>query len=133
MDFHISHTPAWCQLQYMISLVVVCSLSCSIWELVAQPGIKPRPPALGTWSLRHWAPREVPCIFSNWVFSGYMFRSGIAGSHGNDFFQFFKEPPFCSPLWLYQLSLPPTGIRMFPFLHTLSSIYCLQIFGQQPF
>ena len=26
-------------------------LSCSMWELVPRPGIKPRPPALGTQSL----------------------------------------------------------------------------------
>ena len=30
------------------------------------------------------------------VFSGYMPRSGIAGSHGS-YFKFFKEPPYCSP------------------------------------
>ena len=35
-------------------------LSCSMWDLVSQPGIKPRPPALGAWSLSHWTTREVP-------------------------------------------------------------------------
>ena len=29
-------------------------------DLVPQPGIKPRPPALGTWSLTFWTTREVP-------------------------------------------------------------------------
>ena len=30
------------------------------------------------------------------VLSGYMLRSGIAGSYGNFIF-IFKEPPYCSP------------------------------------
>ena len=32
------------------------------------------------------------------VFSGYMLRSGIAGSYGSSVLIFFKEPPYCSPL-----------------------------------
>ena len=28
--------------------------------LVPSPGIEPVPPALGAWSLNHWASREVP-------------------------------------------------------------------------
>ena len=37
--------------------------------------------------------------FQIMVFSGYMPRSGIAGSYGTSilFFVFFKEPPYCSP------------------------------------
>ena len=31
-----------------------------MWDLVPPPGIEPRPAALGTWSLSHWATREVP-------------------------------------------------------------------------
>ena len=34
--------------------------SCGMWNLVPQPGIKPRPPALGAWSPSHWATRKVP-------------------------------------------------------------------------
>ena len=34
--------------------------SCSMWDLVPFLGIKPRPPALGVWSLSHWTTREVP-------------------------------------------------------------------------
>ena len=41
------------------------------------------------------------------VFSRYMPRNGIAGSYGNSYFQFFKEP-YCSPQWLYQLIFLPT-------------------------
>ena len=35
-------------------------LSCSMWDLVSWPGIKPGPPALGAQSLNHWASKEVP-------------------------------------------------------------------------
>ena len=45
-------------------------LCCSMWVLVPQPGIEPRLPALGAWSLSHWTAREVPaffvCLFVNW-------------------------------------------------------------------
>ena len=36
------------------------TLSCSMWDLIPQPGIKPRPPALAAWSLSHWTTGEVP-------------------------------------------------------------------------
>ena len=35
-------------------------LSCSTWDLVPQPGIEPRLPALRVRSLSHWTTREVP-------------------------------------------------------------------------
>ena len=31
-----------------------------MWDLVPQPGIEPRSPALGALSLNHWTTREVP-------------------------------------------------------------------------
>ena len=34
--------------------------SYGIWDLIPQPGIEPRPPALGAWSLSRWTTREVP-------------------------------------------------------------------------
>ena len=40
------------------------------------------------------------------IFSGYMARSGIAGSYGSSIFSFFEEPPYCSPWWLYQITFP---------------------------
>ena len=43
--------------------VFCCSmwtLSCSMWELVSWPGIKPGATALGAQSLSHWTAREVP-------------------------------------------------------------------------
>ena len=39
-----------------------CSMqthSCSMWDLVPWPRIKPRPPALGEQSLSHWTTREI--------------------------------------------------------------------------
>ena len=33
-----------------------------MWELVPQPGIEPKPPALGVQSLSHWTTREVPFL-----------------------------------------------------------------------
>ena len=36
--------------------------SCSMWDSVPWPGIKPRPPALGAQSPSHWTTREVPIL-----------------------------------------------------------------------
>ena len=36
------------------------NLSCSTWDLVSWPGIKPGLPALELWNLSHWTTREVP-------------------------------------------------------------------------
>ena len=48
------------ELQHVDFIVAACGLlSCSIWDLVPQPGIKPGPPALGVQSLTHWTTREV--------------------------------------------------------------------------
>ena len=38
------------------------TLSCSVWDLVPWPEIKPRHPALGVWYLSHWTTREIPII-----------------------------------------------------------------------
>ena len=40
--------------------------SCGMQDLVPWPGIKPRPPAFGLYSLSHWTTREVPQGFSTW-------------------------------------------------------------------
>ena len=37
-------------------------LSCGMWDLVPWPGVEPRPPALGVWSLSHWTTRGSPCF-----------------------------------------------------------------------
>ena len=70
------------------------------------------------------------------------FSSGFLGVYAQQwdcwvvwqfYFQFFKESPHCSPLVAPLVCIPTNSERVFPFLHTLSSIYCLQIFGSQPF
>ena len=45
---------------YLFTYLAALGLRYSIWDLVPWPGIEPRPPALGTWSLSHWATLEVP-------------------------------------------------------------------------
>ena len=39
---------------------------CSMWDLILRPGIEPRLPALGVWSLSHWTTREVPVLFCSY-------------------------------------------------------------------
>ena len=41
---------------------IMQTLCCDTWDLVAWPGIEPRPPALGAWTLSHWTTREVPIV-----------------------------------------------------------------------
>ena len=52
------------------------TLSWNMWDLVPWPGIKFWAPELGTWSLSHWATKEVPSTASSqvdfliiWVFA----------------------------------------------------------------
>ena len=45
-------------------------LSCGMWDLVPWPGIEPRPPSFGVWSLSHWTTREVLQL----VFSSFLLR-----------------------------------------------------------
>ena len=42
--------------------------------------------------------------------------------------QFFKESPYRLPQWLLSVYIPSNRAKAFPFLHTLSTIYCLQTF-----
>ena len=49
-------------------------------------------------------PVSLPIIVS----SGYMPRSGVAGSHWQLYFQFLEEPPSCSLERLHQFTFPPT-------------------------
>ena len=42
----------------------IVSLCCGMWDLVLQPGIQPRPPALRVRSAGHWTAWDVPvCCF----------------------------------------------------------------------
>ena len=49
--------------KYLFMYLAVPGLSCSMWNLVPWPAIKPRPSALGARSLSHWTSREVPVLF----------------------------------------------------------------------
>ena len=45
--------------------LLACKIfSCRMWDPVPWPGIEPRPPALGAWSLSHRTTREVPSHYS---------------------------------------------------------------------
>ena len=61
------------------------------------------------------------------VFSGYMPRSGITGSFG-DFIPTFQESSMLFSIVAVLIYIPTNSTRAFPFLHTLSGIYCLQTF-----
>ena len=45
---------------YLFIYLAASGLSCSMWDLVPQPGMEPGPPALGAQSLSLWTTREVP-------------------------------------------------------------------------
>ena len=67
---------------------------------------------------------EIHVSFSILVSSVYMSRSGIAGSYGGFIPSFLKnlQTAFIVAVAIY---IPTNSARAFPFLHTLSSIYCL--------
>ena len=61
------------------------------------------------------------------VSSGYMSSSGIAGSYGNFIPSFFKEISILFSIVIVSVYISTNSAAGFPFLHTLSSIYCLLI------
>ena len=62
--------------------------------------------------------------FSIIVSSGCMPSSGIAGSYGS-FIPILKEISILFSIVAVSVYIPTSSARGFPFLHILSSIYCL--------
>ena len=59
------------------------------------------------------------------VSSGFMPSSGTAGSYGGFIPSFFSGISILSSIVAVSIYIPTNSARVFPFLHTLSSIYCL--------
>ena len=62
--------------------------------------------------------------FEIMVFFGYMPRSGIAGSY-SVLFSVFWGTSILFSIMVVSVYIPTNSLEGFPFLHTLSSIYCL--------
>ena len=71
--------------------------------------------------------------FSILVSSRYMPRSGILLGHMVVLFLVFKGISILSSTVAVSIHIPTNNARGFPFLYTLSNIYCLYIFWWWPF
>ena len=92
-------------------------LSCSMWDLVPQPGIEPRPPALGAQSLNHWTTKEVTGLYLKriqWINRWSRSKIQLHGRKGFDSvlclqelpkpsecFSFYHHPTFAPLSFLY--------------------------------
>ena len=71
---------------------------------------------------------EVHVSLSDLVSLVCMSRSGIAGSYGSSI-SVFKEISTLFSIDAVLACIATNSVRGFPFLHTLSNIYCLYTFG----
>ena len=67
------------------------------------------------------------CLFQFWFPQGICLGVGLLG-HMVVLFLDFKEISIQSSIVTASIYIPTNSAREFPFLHTLSSIYCLQTF-----
>ena len=72
--------------------------------------------------------KGIQVSFSILVSSGYMPRSGIAGSYGGFIPSFLKECPYHLPYWLYQFTFPPTVQELFFFSTTSPAFTVCRLF-----
>ena len=61
---------------------------------------------------------------SVFVFSGYIPRSGTAGSDGSSIWV-FEKPPYCFPQWLHPFIFLPTVYKGFLFSTSSSTLVCV--------
>ena len=67
------------------------------------------------------------CLFQFWFLQGICLEVGILG-HMVVLFLLFKGISILSSIVAVSTYILTNSARSFPFLHTLSSIYCLQTF-----
>ena len=67
------------------------------------------------------------CLFQIWFPQGICLEVGILG-HMVVLFLLFKGIPILSSIVAVSTYILTNSARIFPFFHTLSSIYCLQTF-----
>ena len=87
---------------------------------------------MGTWvafqvlAIINSAAMNIGVHVSSWIrvffFSGYIPRSGIAGSYGSPLLIFFKGTSMFFSIVAAPIYISTNSVRGFPFLHTLSSI-----------
>ena len=70
-------------------VLAALDLSCSMWDLAPWPGIEPRPPELGAWSLSHWTTTKVPILlFASTLHKTYFLNSILNISPFSHFLSF---------------------------------------------
>ena len=86
-----------------------------MWDLVPRPGIKPRPPELGVWSLSHWTP-------------GKSLQSEFVGVEKKIFFLNGPKVSFCH-LYNRKVKVPQSCLFVTPWPVACQAL--LQVFPTQ--
>ena len=88
-------------------------------------------PCPGCYKLLWWTLGYM-CLFQFWFPQCVCPAMGLLG-HKVVLFAIFSGISTLFSIVAVLVCIPTNSVWGFPFLHTLSSIYCLQIFGSQPF